>query len=319
MIPPAASAALTVVPADSCTARRRDNGIEAPRLFSGCATASHIAAARVAQLCISTSAGYASQLSRKRHLFIHGPGNFSGAGVVPWRRRRCRFPPRKTQADPNYSAEKFPYSLPMRAPAKEFSRAPEWATAMQPGLWCRISGNAPDLDLAPTPIGTRYLEDNDPARDPALNPPRTLKETVRRLAGRDWIAPWRGRVGFSSITEAWNGAVYASRFGRSGAMIVFGGGHNDYFGSDVHAFDLARREWRRLTTGFVTGRPDEYGEGAIYPAAVYPDNSPLPPHTYDYVQYDEVGNDFHIAAKVRQNSARTSRRRLFHTCSTWIR
>ena len=54
-------------------------------------------------------------------------------------------------------------------------------------------------------------------------------------------------------------------------MIVFGGGHNNYFGSDVHAFDLARREWRRLTTGFVTGDPDEYGEGAIYPDAVYPD------------------------------------------------
>ncbi len=186
----------------------------------------------------------------------------------------------------------FPYPLSMRTPAKEFSGAPEWATAMEPGLWCRISGNAPDLDLAPTPIGTRYLEDNDPARDPALTPPTALGETARRLAGRDWIAPWRGRVGFSSITEAWNGAVYASRFGRSGAMIVFGGGHNDYFGSDVHAFDLAHREWRRLTTGFIAGHPDEYGEGAIYPDAVYPDNSPLPPHTYDYAQYDEVGNDF---------------------------
>ena len=166
-----------------------------------------------------------------------------------------------------------------------------WAASMEPGYWCRISGNTPDLDLPPTPIGTRYLKDNDPACDPVLNLPTTLKERARRLVGRDWIAPWRGRVGFSAITEAWNGAVYASRVGRSGAMIVFGGGHNNYFGSDVHAFDLARREWRRLTDGFVTGEPDEYGEGAIYPDAVYPDGSPLPPHTYDYVQYDEVGND----------------------------
>ena len=163
---------------------------------------------------------------------------------------------------------------------------------MAPGCWYRISGSAPDLGLPATPIGTRYLEDNDPARDPLLNPPKGLKERARRRLGRDWIAPWRGRVGFSSITEAWNGAVFASRFGRSGSMIVFGGGHNDYFGSDVHAFDLAHREWRRLTTGFVAGGPHEYGEGAIYPDAVYPDNSPLPPHTYDYVQYDEEGNDF---------------------------
>lgn len=75
-------------------------------------------------------------------------------------------------------------------------------------------------------------------------------------------------------------------------MIIFGGGHDDYFGSDVHAFDIAHREWRRLTDGFVTGEADEYGEGATYPGTIYPDGSPLPPHTYDYVQYDEVGNDF---------------------------
>ena len=180
----------------------------------------------------------------------------------------------------------------MTTRAKRFLELPEWVPAMEPGHWYRISGNTPDLGLLPTAIGTRYLEDNDPARDPVLNPPMSQKERARRLFGRDWIAPWSGRVGFSSITDAWNGAVYASRFGQSGAMIIFGGGHNDYFGSDVHAFDLADREWRRLTTGFVTGDPGEYGEGAIYADAVYPDHSPLPPHTYDYIQFDEVGNDF---------------------------
>jgi len=75
-------------------------------------------------------------------------------------------------------------------------------------------------------------------------------------------------------------------------MVVFGGGHNDYFGSDVHAFDLASREWRRITDGYVSGVADEYGAGARYPDSVYPDGSPLPPHTYDYVQYDPVGNDY---------------------------
>jgi hypothetical protein len=75
-------------------------------------------------------------------------------------------------------------------------------------------------------------------------------------------------------------------------MIVYGGGHNDYFGSDVHAFDLASREWRRISDGFVSGRDDEYGAGARYPGSVYPDGSPLPPHTYDYVQYDPLGNDY---------------------------
>jgi len=101
-------------------------------------------------------------------------------------------------------------------------------------------------------------------------------------------------MGFAAITEAWNGAVLASRFGDCGALIVFGGGHNDYFGSDVHAFDLATREWRRISDGFTRGGAEDYGTGAFYASAEYPDGSPLPPHTYDYVQYDLVGNDYLI-------------------------
>ncbi len=163
---------------------------------------------------------------------------------------------------------------------------------MRPGQWYRISGDEPDLGLQPTPAGTRFLEENDPARERALNPPRSMRERIRRLAGRPWIAPWHGRVGFSAITEAWNGAVYASRCGASGSMVMFGGGHNDYFGSDTHAFDLGRREWRRLTAGYVEGSPGEYGQAAVYPDGLYPDGSPLPPHTYNYVQYDAVGNDY---------------------------
>lgn len=163
---------------------------------------------------------------------------------------------------------------------------------MATGRWYRISGNSPHLGLPPTRAGTRSLEDNDPACDALLNPPRTAKERLRRLLGRKWIAPWSGREGFCAITEAWNSAVYASRFGVSGSMVVFGGGHNNYFGSDVHAFDLERREWQRLMTGYIAGNADEYGEGAIYPNSEYPDGSPLPPHTYDYVQYDEVGNNY---------------------------
>jgi hypothetical protein len=114
------------------------------------------------------------------------------------------------------------------------------------------------------------------------------------LTGRYVHAPWSGRIGFPAITEAWNGAVLAARFGKSGSLVIFGGGHNDYFGSDVHAFDLATREWTRISDGFVHGRAEQYGEGAVYPNAEYPDGSPLPPHTYGYVQYDAVGNDYLI-------------------------
>lgn len=180
-------------------------------------------------------------------------------------------------------------------PAPGLSRpasAPTWTARMEPGRWYRLSGDSPDLGLAATAVRTRYLRDGDPARDPKLNPVRNLRDGLKRLLGGSPAAPWSGRCGFSAITEAWNSAVFASRFGVAGSMIVFGGGHDDYFGSDVHAFDLAEREWARISNGFVTGGPAQYGAGAVYPDAVYPDGSPVPPHTYDYAQYDATGNDY---------------------------
>src|SRR5690348_13330358 len=110
---------------------------------------------------------------------------------------------------------------------------PTWAEKMTPSRWYAISGDQPDLELTPAADGARYLVENDPARNANLNPARTLRERVRRMLGREPDSPWRGRMGFSAITEAWNGAVYASRHGPSGSMILFGGGHDDYFGSDV--------------------------------------------------------------------------------------
>ena len=169
---------------------------------------------------------------------------------------------------------------------------PTWVERMRPGRWYTISGDRPDLGLAATAPGTRYLIDNDPARDPNLNPPRTLNERVRRALGRAPLSAWHGTMGLRAITEAWNGAAFASRHGDSGSMVIFGGGHNDYFGSDVHSFDLASREWRRISDGYTSGLPQQYGEGARYPGGTYPDGSPLPPHTYDYVQYDPVGNNY---------------------------
>jgi Galactose oxidase, central domain len=172
------------------------------------------------------------------------------------------------------------------------SLAPQWLDSMKIGHWYRLSGDRPDLGLPATRPGTRYLRDGDPACDPALNPARRPDRALRRLTGQYVRAPWSGRIGFPAITEAWNGAVLATRLGDSGSLIVFGGGHNDYFGSDVHAFDIATREWRRISDGFVQGGPEDYGTGAFYPNAEYPDGSPLPPHTYGYVQYDGVGNDY---------------------------
>ena len=94
----------------------------------------------------------------------------------------------------------------------------------------------------------------------------------------------------SARSPGWNGAAYARGMDPADRD-VYGGGHTDYFGQ-ISMLDLASREWRRITDGYVSGRDDEYGAGALYPDSVYPDGSPLPPHTYDYVQYDPRGNDY---------------------------
>lgn len=182
-------------------------------------------------------------------------------------------------------------TLPIERPNP---RSPEWLPDMECGRWYRLSGDHPDLGLSPTAQGTRFLRDCDPALDRRLNPARRPLELLRRMAGRTPLAPWSGRNGFASITECWNGAVLATRFGACGSLVVFGGGHNDYFGSDVHAFDLGTREWRRICDGYTQGTAHAYGTGACYPSGEYPDGSPLPPHTYGYVQYDPVGNDYLI-------------------------
>jgi hypothetical protein len=180
----------------------------------------------------------------------------------------------------------------MNAYDRAEATTPSWVERMAPGRWYQISGDRPDLDLPATPRGTRYLADNDPAQDARLNPAQHGKEILRRWLGRRPSAPWQGRCGFPAITEAWNGAVFASHFGASGSMVLFGGGHDDYFGSDVHAFNLNTRQWSRISDGYVAGTTTQYGAGAVYPDGVYPDDSPLPPHTYGYVQYDPVGNDY---------------------------
>ena len=42
---------------------------------------------------------------------------------------------------------KIPYALAMNSPAIDNPACPDWAWAMKPGYWYRISGDTPDLGL----------------------------------------------------------------------------------------------------------------------------------------------------------------------------
>lgn len=54
----------------------------------------------------------------------------------------------------------------------------------------------------------------------------------------------QGGVGFSSLTESWSGGVLDTRRER---LVLWGGGHSNYWGNELYAFDIPTTTWLRLT------------------------------------------------------------------------
>lgn len=138
--------------------------------------------------------------------------------------------------------------------------APDWLWSIAPGTWSVISLNT--------------MDNVNSARDTTLNP---------RFPSN---APWHGTGGLRAVIDAWNGGALATGFGSHGALLTYGGGRNNYLGSDVYAFDLGLQAWTRVTNPF----PGPFTWP--FPSTAYPDGSPLPPHTYDYVDYHPPTNSF---------------------------
>lgn len=100
---------------------------------------------------------------------------------------------------------------------------------------------------------------------------------LQNVAFNYTTSPWP-ISGFStnlrSIMDDWSGATYDSVRHK---LYVHGGGHSGvsgYSGNDVYCFDLATATWSRLDN------PSAYAEGDANAAGIYPDNGPLPIHTY---------------------------------------
>lgn len=87
-----------------------------------------------------------------------------------------------------------------------------------------------------------------------------------------------GRMGCAGIVEAWGGGAYA-RGPRT--MFVWGGGHDDYWGNEVYAFELRRGRWQRLTDPTPGKLVAESGSDPL------PDGRPNSRHTYDGLQFIE--------------------------------
>ena len=86
-----------------------------------------------------------------------------------------------------------------------------------------------------------------------------------------------GNTGPSAVIGAWGGGAFDS-IGEQ--LLVWGGGHGDYGGNEVYAFDVAALAWSR-SWGPSEGIDSIPGECS----PEYPDGQPSSRHTYDGIQF----------------------------------
>lgn len=82
-----------------------------------------------------------------------------------------------------------------------------------------------------------------------------------------------GVVGCRAVIGTWNGGVADTKRNR---LVFWGGGHNDYYGNEVYAFDLVANKMMRLT---------EASSPPVPCKEVQPDGRPSSRHTYDNLAY----------------------------------
>lgn len=105
--------------------------------------------------------------------------------------------------------------------------------------------------------------------------PNTRLRTV--CAADNGFPEVAGVSGCVDITAGWNGGVFDSRRNR---LIIWGGGHNGYYGNEVYAVDLNTPRVQRLTDpGLPIGSYSTCQEGIVNNTQA---NSR---HTYDGIEY----------------------------------
>ncbi len=164
----------------------------------------------------------------------------------------------------------------------------------------------------PKPAGTKAADQNlDPMRFAVAQAEMPkLAQIVDDLKPGQWyelpnsaisqvlatrsMAPENGGVsGPGSVVKSWNGATFDGRF-----WYFHGGGHRDYSGNEVYAFDFAELTWERLTdpSPFVYLNPKtnrwDAKKSQEHPCPRVPDldgdgkfDAPVPGHTYDSIVY----------------------------------
>lgn len=102
--------------------------------------------------------------------------------------------------------------------------------------------------------------------------PRTPMRAVAAEAAK--FPKAMGICGPAGVINAWSGAALDSRRNR---LVLFGGGHGDYGGNELYAFDCSRLAWERLTDPYPEPKDDGSDRN--------PDGTPQSRHSYGGLAY----------------------------------
>src|SRR5262245_50348956 len=97
---------------------------------------------------------------------------------------------------------------------------------------------------------------------------------MRSVAPKDGQFPgiW-GNTGPSSVIIAWCGGALDTKRSR---LVIWGGGHADYYGNELYTFDIATLTWSRITDPTINPVMDQ---------EVNVDGTPNSRHTYSGLAY----------------------------------
>ncbi len=118
--------------------------------------------------------------------------------------------------------------------------------------------------------GSEHIVSTMPANS-WLEIPNSRLDNV--AADADKYSDLQGYMGIEGIT-AYSGGIYDNKRNR---LVVWGGGHGDYLGNEIYAFDTHALSWERLTGPSVPN----WGE------QVNSDGTPNSRHTYNGLAYIE--------------------------------
>ncbi len=88
-----------------------------------------------------------------------------------------------------------------------------------------------------------------------------------------------GNTGLDAVTSAWSGAAFDVARGR---LLVWGGGHADYAGNELYAFDIGTMAWERVWGPTPNSQIPDLSSPV---GETYLDGSPAARHTYDGLVY----------------------------------